>query len=259
MPQKIKIITWNVNGIRAQVNKAFYETVKDISPDILCIQETKAQDEDVKKVATGLTDYILMVNSAEKKGYSGTAVFSKIKPLAYNLDIGIQKHDTEGRVITVEYEGFFLVNVYVPNSGSELKRLDYRATWDNDFLAYIKKLELTKPVVLTGDMNVAHQDIDLAHPKQNYNKTAGYMQVEIDGIKNFLSAGLVDTYRYYHPEKVQYTFWNTRFRAREKGLGWRIDYFLVSSPLITKVKNAFILDQVMGSDHCPVGLELELL
>ncbi|MBN1184592.1 MAG: exodeoxyribonuclease III [Bacteroidales bacterium] len=258
MAEKIKILSWNVNGIRAMVNKGFYEIIKELDHDIVCIQETKAQDEDVKKIASLMNDYELLVNSAEKKGYSGTAIFSKIKPISHTLDMGIPEHDNEGRVITAEYDNFYLVNVYVPNSGSELKRLDYREEWDKDLLAFIKKLESEKPVIFTGDFNVAHQPIDLARPKPNYNKTAGYMQAEIDGMQNYLNAGLTDTYRNFYPDKVQYTFWNMRFRGREKGIGWRIDYFLVSNGLIKNIKDSYILDQIMGSDHCPIGLEMEM-
>ena len=258
MAENIKILSWNVNGVRASVKKGFYDTMKDLNYDIICIQETKAQDEDVKIIASQMDDYELMVNSAEKKGYSGTAIFSKIKPVNHILDIGITEHDNEGRVISVEYDPFYLVNVYVPNSGSELKRLDYRKEWDKDLLAFIKKLEAKKPVIFTGDFNVAHQPIDLARPKPNYNKTAGYTQVEIDGITNIINAGMTDTYRHFYPEKVQYTFWNMRFRGREKGIGWRIDYFLVSNGFMDHVKNSCILDQVMGSDHCPIGLEIEI-
>ena len=258
MAEKIKILSWNVNGIRASVKKDFYNTINELDHDIVCIQETKAQDEDVKIIATQMDGYELIVNSAEKKGYSGTAIFSKLKPISHNLDIGVNEHDTEGRVITTEYEQFYLVNVYVPNSGSELKRLDYRKVWDNDLLNFIKKLEAKKPVIFTGDFNVAHQPIDLARPKPNYNKTAGYTQVEIDGITNYLSSGMTDTYRHFYPDKVQYTFWNMRFRGREKGIGWRIDYFLVSNGFMKHIKDSYILDQVMGSDHCPIGLEIEL-
>lgn len=258
MASMIKIVSWNVNGIRAMVKKGFYDIIKDLDHDILCIQETKAQDEDVQKIAFFMEGYEYIVNSAEKKGYSGTAVFSKIKPINKTLDIGIQEHDNEGRVITIEYETFYLVNVYVPNSGAELKRLDYRKIWDKDLLTYIQKLETQKPVILTGDFNVAHQAIDLARPEPNYNKTAGYTQVEIDGITNYLQSGMIDTYRHLYPDKVQYTFWNMRFRGREKGIGWRIDYFLVSNPLVDKVKDSLILDQVMGSDHCPISLEIEI-
>jgi len=257
MQNNLKIISWNVNGIRAIAKKGFYEILKDLDPDILCIQETKAQDEDVLKIAEEISGYQTTVNSAQKKGYSGTAVFSKQKPLNQNLDIGINEHDEEGRVITLEYEFFNLVNVYVPNSGSELKRLDYREQWDKDLLSYIKNLDNKKPVIFTGDLNVAHEPIDLARPKENYNKSAGYTQVEIDGMKNILNAGMIDTFRYFHKDKIRYTFWNARFKSRERNVGWRIDYFIVSQNIIEKVKDAYILDQIIGSDHCPIGIELK--
>jgi exodeoxyribonuclease-3 len=198
------------------------------------------------------------VNSAIQKGYSGTAVLSKINPLNHSLDIGKAEHDQEGRVITLEYSNFYLVNVYVPNSGQELKRLDYRKVWDEHLLDYLRKLDARKPVIFTGDLNVAHEPIDLARPVENYNKTAGYTQIEIDGFKSLLNIGLVDSFRKFNKDKVQYTYWNMRFRAREKNLGWRIDYFMVSERLMNHVKDAFILDQVMGSDQCPVGIELEI-
>jgi exodeoxyribonuclease-3 len=178
--------------------------------------------------------------------------------MGHSLDIGKAEHDQEGRVITLEYNNFYLVNVYVPNSGQELKRLDYRKVWDEHLLDYLRKLDAKKPVIFTGDLNVAHEPIDLARPVENYNKTAGYTQIEIDGFKSLLNIGLVDSFRKFNKDKVQYTFWNMRFRAREKNLGWRIDYFMVSERLMNHVKDAFILDQVMGSDHCPVGIELEI-
>lgn len=254
----MKIISWNLNGIRAVVNKnLFYETIEQLNPDIFCVQETKAQDDIVLKIAEQLKGYKTYVNSAQKKGYSGTAVFTKQEPIKYIYDIGIVEHDMEGRVISLEYDNFFLINAYVPNSGSELKRLDYREQWDKDFGAYIKKLDAQKPVIYTGDLNVAHEPIDLARPKPNYNKTAGYTQVEIDGFDNFLKIGMTDTYRYFNPDKVQYTFWNMRFKGREKNIGWRIDYFLVSNRFMDQIQNSYILDELMGSDHCPIGLEIK--
>ncbi len=258
MAQKLKIVSWNVNGIRAMAKKGFNDIVKDINADILCIQETKAQDEDVKKIADEIPEYKLFVNSAEKKGYSGTAILSKIEAEKFSLGIGEEEHDTEGRVVTLEYKEFYLVNVYVPNSGAGLKRLDYRETWDKSFLNYLKKLDTVKPVIVTGDFNVAHQPIDLARPKPNYNKTAGYTQVEIDGITSIINASLVDTFRHFYPDKVQYTFWNMRFNGREKNIGWRIDYFLVSKRIIDKVKDSTIQDNIMGSDHCPIELTMEV-
>ncbi|MBN1599167.1 MAG: exodeoxyribonuclease III [Bacteroidales bacterium] len=254
----MKLISWNVNGIRAAVGKDFYNEIKKLDPDILCIQETKAQDDVVNIIGKELKGYEVYVNSAEKKGYSGTAIFSKIKANSSRNDIGITEHDQEGRIITIEYEEFYLVNVYVPNAGQGLKRLDYRKEWDNALLDYLKDLDQKKPVIFTGDFNVAHEPIDLARPKQNYNKTAGYTQTEIDGFKGFLNMGLTDTFRYFHRDKVQYTFWNMRFNARATNVGWRIDYFLVSNRFLNHVKQAYILDGIMGSDHCPIGLELEL-
>jgi len=258
MGNKIKIISWNVNGIRAQVGKGFFETVKSIDPDILCIQEIKAQQETMPAIPKEMNGYDLFLNAAVQKGYSGTAVLTRIKPIRNTVNIGQEEYDQEGRVITLEFDTFYLVNVYVPNSGQELKRLDFRKEWDQLLLEYLRKLDAKKPVIFTGDLNVAHEPVDLARPDENYNKTAGYTQVEIDGFKNLLNIGLVDTFRKMHKDKVQYSYWSMRFRAREKNLGWRIDYFLVSERLIGKVKEAFILDHVMGSDHCPVGIEIEV-
>jgi exodeoxyribonuclease III len=258
MGNTTRIISWNVNGIRASVKKGFYDVVKELDPDILCIQETKAQDDTVQEIASEMDSYELFVNSAVKKGYSGTAVFTRIKPIGHTYDIGIEEHDQEGRVITVEYDSFYLTNAYVPNSGQDLKRLDYRKTWDADFLKFLKGLDTKKPLIFTGDLNVAHEEIDLARPKPNYNKSAGYTQVEIDGFDNLMNAGLVDTFRHFYKDKVQYSFWNQRFNARANNVGWRIDYFLVSNRFMTNVKDAFILDQIMGSDHCPVGIDIEL-
>ena len=258
MGKPVKIVSWNVNGIRASVNKDFYETVNSLNPDILCIQETKAQDEVVKTIAEKLPDYRLFVTSALKKGYSGTAIFTKHKPNSHSYGIGVEEHDQEGRVITLEFNIFYLVNAYVPNSGQELVRLDYRKIWDSDFKEYLKKLDALKPVVFTGDLNVAHEPIDLARPKPNYNKSAGFTQVEIDGFDNFLDIGLTDTFRHFYKDKVQYTFWNQRFNARANNVGWRIDYFLVSDRFMDHVKDSCIYDEIMGSDHCPVCLKMEL-
>jgi exodeoxyribonuclease-3 len=193
-------------------------------------------------------------NSAERKGYSGTAILTKVVPLSLTYDIGMPDHDAEGRVICAEFTNFYLVTVYVPNSGSELLRLDYRQTWDAAFLSYLKNLEASKPVVVCGDFNVAHQAIDLARPKENYNKAAGYMQAEIDGMNAFVGAGLLDSFRALNPEQVKYSWWSYRAGAREKNVGWRIDYFLVSEAFIPKLQDAFILNEVFGSDHCPVGV-----
>jgi exodeoxyribonuclease III len=255
--EKMKIISWNVNGIRAVAAKNFFEDIKSMAPDILCLQETKAQDDQVVETLAPVEGYYTYSNSAKKKGYSGTAILSKIKPLNFSTDIGITEHDTEGRVICLEYENFFMITVYVPNSGSDLKRLGYRQEWDLAFLNYLKNLEKTKPVVVCGDFNVAHKPIDLTHPKPNYNKSAGYMQEEIDGMDRFIHGGLIDTFRFFYPEtKEKYSWWSYRAGVREKNVGWRIDYFLVSENFIPSVKKAFILNEVMGSDHCPVGIEL---
>lgn len=253
----MKLISWNVNGLRAVAQKNFFDVIKSLNPDILCLQETKAQDDQVAEVLQNANGYEFYSNSATKKGYSGTAILTKTKPISVKNDIGISQHDDEGRVITMEFPDFFLVDVYVPNSGADLKRLGYRQEWDRDFFNFLKNLEKQKPVVVCGDMNVAHHPIDLAHPKSNYNKTAGYMQEEIDGMDRYTSEGFVDTFRHFYPEvKEKYSWWSYRMNAREKNVGWRIDYFLVSFPFIGSVKQAFILDEIMGSDHCPVGIEL---
>ena len=254
----MNIISWNVNGLRAIVKKNFFEDLKIMDPDILCIQETKAQDEDVNKTLSQLSNYNIYVNSAERKGYSGTSILSKTKPISIVNDMGIEEHDQEGRVICAEYQGFYLVNVYVPNSGQQLERLDYRKKWDADFLNYLKNLEKKKPVIIAGDFNVAHQPMDLKNDKANYNKTAGYTQIEIDGMDNFLKSGFIDTFRKFHPNKVEYTYWSYRFKARERNTGWRIDYFLISKGIIDKVKTIHILSDYYGSDHCPIGLDINI-
>ncbi len=253
----MKIISWNVNGIRAAAKKDFQGSVHGINPDILCLQETKAQDGQVAEAIDLKEDYNLSINSAMKKGYSGTAILSKENPISVKNHLGIKAHDQEGRVMTAEYEHFFLVNVYVPNSKRGLLRLDYREGWDKDLLAHLKNLEKKKPVIICGDLNVAHQAIDLKNPKSNYNKTAGYTQVEIDGLSNYIDAGFIDSFRHFHPEQVAYSWWSYRMKARERNIGWRIDYFLVSKSIIDKVTAAFILPEVIGSDHCPVGIEID--
>ncbi len=253
-----KLISWNVNGIRAAAKKGFFDRLADMNPDALCLQETKAQDDQVAEVMVDLKGYTLNSNSAEKKGYSGTAILSKATPLAVQADLGVKKHDTEGRILRVEYPEFNLITVYTPNSGNGLKRLEYRQTWDKAFRSYIKALDKEKPVVVCGDLNVAHSDIDLANPKSNYNKTAGYTEQEIDGLTRHLKAGFVDSFRHLHPDATgAYSWWSYRAGARERNVGWRLDYFLVSKRLADNIKSAFILPDVHGSDHCPVGLELE--
>lgn len=252
-----KIISFNVNGIRAIAQKSFLPDMQTVDADIICLQETKATVDQVKETVATLSEYQVFANEAEKKGYSGTAILTKIKPISVEYDMGIAEHDTEGRVICAEYESYYLVTVYVPNSGSELLRLGYRQTWDADFLAYLKKLEDKKPVLVCGDFNVAHKAIDLARPRQNYNKAAGYMQEEIDGMDAFHQAGLIDTFRALNPEEVKYSWWSYRAGARQKNIGWRIDYFLCSATFIPSVKESFILNEVLGSDHCPVGIVVE--
>lgn len=255
----MKIISWNVNGIRAIVKKNFFDDFKKMSPDIICIQETKAQDDQVAEALRPLSGYHIFFNSARRPGYSGTAIVSRYKPINVTVNIGIEEHDAEGRVLCIEHEQFFLVNVYVPNSGSELARLGYRQEWDKAFFSYLKNLGKTKPVILCGDLNVAHRDIDLARPKANYNITAGYMQEEIDGMDRLAGGGFVDTFRYFYPDMGgRYSWWSFRAGARQKNIGWRIDYFLVSQSFLPKVKDAFIYEEITGSDHCPVGIVLGL-
>lgn len=252
----MRLVSWNVNGIRAAMKKDFVQSLAAMETDVLCLQETKAQDEQVAEALAEINGYHLYSNSAEKKGYSGTAILSKSEPLSVQYDMGIEEHDQEGRVIAAEFERFYLVTVYTPNSGNGLKRLDYRQQWDADFLVYLQQLEKQKPVVLCGDLNVAHKDIDLARPKPNYNKSAGYTQAEIDGLDNLVAAGFVDTFRAQCPEEVKYSWWSYRAGARAKNVGWRIDYFMVSASLQGNVTGADILNEVMGSDHCPVLLDL---
>lgn len=253
----MKIISWNVNGLRAIAKKNFFDSLKEMNPDILCIQETKAQDNQVAEVFENLSGYHIYFNSAVKKGYSGTAILTKEKPISMIHDMDIDEHDQEGRVLCLEYENYYIVNVYVPNSGSELKRLSYRQEWDLAFFNYLKKLEEKKPVFACGDFNVAHTEIDIARPKANYNKSAGFMQDEIDGMDRFTRGGYKDTFRHFYPDKKDiYSWWSYRAGARGKNVGWRIDYLLASESLLPQLKDAFILNEIMGSDHCPVGVVL---
>ena len=253
----MKLISWNVNGLRAVMKKDFSSQLKSMNADVLCIQETKAQDDQVMEALNGIEGYHIFSYSAERKGYSGTALLSKEQPISVTKGIGVAEHDTEGRVITAEYPTFYLIDVYVPNSGAELARLDYRGEWDKALLRYMKHLEETKPVVICGDFNVAHEPIDIARPKDNYNKSAGYTQKEIDGMDHFLQSGFVDTFRHFYPDlKEAYSWWSYRFHAKEKNIGWRIDYFLISQSLLPDLKEAFILKDIEGSDHCPIGITL---
>lgn len=255
----MKLISWNVNGLRAVINKGFKEFFKEIDADIFCIQETKMQeaqlDENILEIFEGYNAYW---NSAEKKGYSGTAIFTKQKPLNVTYGIGKEEHDKEGRVITLEFEKFYMVNIYTPNSKRELERLDYRQLWEDEIRAYLLKLKENKPVVMCGDLNVAHEEIDLKNPKTN-RKNAGFTDEEREKMTELLNAGFVDTYRYKYPEvEGKYSWWSYMFHAREKNAGWRIDYFIVSENLKDKIEDAKILDDIYGSDHCPVELDLNI-
>lgn len=250
----MKLISWNVNGLRACVQKGFLDFFREADADIFCIQETKLQEGQISLELEGYDQYW---NYAVKKGYSGTAVFTKRKPLYVAYGVGIEEHDREGRVITLEYPGFYLVTVYTPNSQNELARLDYRMRWETDFLSYLKGLEQKKPVVFCGDLNVAHQEIDLKNPKTN-RKNAGFTDEERQKFTELLQEGFVDTFRYFYPElEGIYSWWSYRFRAREKNAGWRIDYFCASEILKDKLVDAKIHTEVFGSDHCPVELLLE--
>lgn len=250
-----KLISWNVNGLRACAEKGFMEFFKEADADIFCLQETKLQKGQIDLDLPGYHQYW---NYAEKKGYSGTAIFSKEEPLSVSYGMGIEAHDHEGRVITLEFEKFYMITVYTPNSQDELKRLDYRMQWEDDFLAYFKNLEKNKPVIVCGDLNVAHKEIDLKNPKTN-RKNAGFTDEERAKFTALTEAGLTDTFRYFYPElEGAYSWWSYRFHAREKNAGWRIDYFLTSNTLNDTLKDAVIYKDVFGSDHCPVGLMLEI-
>ena len=250
----MKFISWNVNGLRACVGKGFSDIFKQLDADFFCLQETKMQAGQLDLEFEGYTSYW---NYADKKGYSGTAIYTRHNPLSVAYGIGIDEHDHEGRVITLEMEEFYLVCVYVPNAQDGLKRLDYRMTWEDDFLAYIKALDEKKPVIVCGDLNVAHEEIDLKNPKTNRNN-AGFTDEERQKMTDLLNSGFTDTFRLLHPDEVTYSWWSYRFRSREKNAGWRIDYFLVSKRLNENVTSASILTNIMGSDHCPVALELNI-
>ena len=254
----MKLATWNVNGIRSVLNKgALQEYVLESNPDILCLQETKAQQEQVE-LGMEFSEYDVYFNSAVKKGYSGTAIFTKVKPLSVTYGIGIEEHDQEGRVITAEFEKFYLVTVYTPNAKRDLSRLAYRQVWEDDFLAYIKKLEETKPVIFCGDLNVAHKEIDLANPKTN-TMNAGFTKEERAKFDQVVASGLVDAFRYLHPDAVgAYSWWSYMGGARARNIGWRIDYFVVSEVLALLLKEVDIRSDVTGSDHCPVEIEVKL-
>lgn len=252
---RMKFVSWNVNGIRACINKGFYDFFKEIDADIVCLQESKMQEGQAEIDTNG---YYLYMNSAEKKGYSGTMMFTKEKPLQVTYGIKIEEHDHEGRVITAEFDKFYMVTVYTPNSKDGLLRLDYRMEWEDAFRAYLKQLDTKKPVIICGDMNVAHKEIDLKNPKTN-RRNAGFTDEERGKMTDLLASGFVDTYRYLYPDQTEvYSWWSYRFRAREKNAGWRIDYFLVSERIKDTIIQADIHTQVFGSDHCPVSLELDI-
>ena len=248
----MKFISWNVNGLRACVGKDFEQSFRQLDADFFCLQETKMQEGQLDLQFEGYTSYW---NYAEKKGYSGTAIYTRHKPLSVTYGIGIDEHDHEGRVITLEMEDFYLVTVYTPNSQDGLRRLDYRMTWETDFLAYLKRLDSQKPVIVCGDLNVAHQEIDLKNPKTN-RRNAGFTDEEREKMSILLDNGFTDTFRFLHPEEVTYSWWSYRFKAREKNAGWRIDYFLISDRLRPQLSGASIHTEIFGSDHCPVELNL---
>lgn len=250
----MKLISWNVNGLRACMNKGFEDFLRASGADAFCLQETKMQREQADFVFDGYEEYW---NSAEKKGYSGTAIFSKNAPLNVTYGIGIEEHDKEGRVITAEYENFYLVTVYTPNSQRELARLDYRMVWEDVFRAYLLELDKKKPVIVCGDLNVAAEEIDLKNPKTN-RKNAGFTDEERAKFRELKAAGFIDTFRHLHPEEVKYSWWSYMFKAREKNAGWRIDYFVVSERIADKVQAAEIHTEILGSDHCPVSIEIDL-
>ena len=249
----MKLISWNVNGLRAIYKKGFIDIFKKLNADIFCIQETKMQEGQIE---LDLNEYYEYYNYAERKGYSGTAIFTKVKPLNVSYGIGIEEHDKEGRVITLEFENFYMVNCYTPNSGRELARLEYRMIWEDEFKNYLKQLDQRKPVILCGDLNVAHTEIDLKNPKSN-RKNAGFTDEERSKIDDLLKSGFTDTFRYLYPNKEGcYTWWSYMFNARQNNAGWRIDYFLISDRINKSIKEANIYSEIMGSDHCPVGLEI---
>ena len=251
----MKLVSWNVNGIRAVLTKGFEDFFKTVNADIFCLQETKCQEGQVELEFEG---YQSFWNSAEKKGYSGTAIFTKIKPLSVKCGIGIEEHDKEGRVITLEFKDFYMVNIYTPNSKRELERLDYRQIWEDEIRKYLLKLRKIKPVIMCGDLNVAHKEIDLKNPKTNTHN-AGFTIEERNKMTELLEAGFIDTFRYLYPDKTDcYTWWSYMRKAREKNVGWRIDYFIVSDNIKDKIKEVNIYKEVMGSDHCPIGLDIDL-
>ena len=249
----MKLISWNVNGIRACLNKGFSDFFKEVNADIFCLQETKCQPEQINLEFEGYTSYW---NSAERKGYSGTAIFTKKQTVNVTYGIGIEEHDKEGRIITLEFENFYLVTNYTPNAKRELERLDYRMVWEDEIRKYLLELNKKKPVIMCGDLNVAHEEIDLKNPKTNKGN-AGFTNEEREKMTELLNAGFIDSYRYLYPEKIEYSWWSYMGHAREKNVGWRIDYFIVSNDFRENIKDATIYTEILGSDHCPVGLEIK--
>ena len=249
----MKLISWNVNGIRACLNKGFSDFFKEVNADIFCLQETKCQPEQINLEFEGYTSYW---NSAERKGYSGTAIFTKKQPVNVTYGIGIEEHDKEGRIITLEFENFYLVTNYTPNAKRELERLDYRMVWEDEIRKYLLELNKKKPVIMCGDLNVAHEEIELKNPKTNKGN-AGFTNEEREKMTELLNAGFIDSYRYLYPEKIEYSWWSYMGHAREKNVGWRIDYFIVSNDFRENIKDATIYTEILGSDHCPVGLEIK--
>ena len=252
LSQKMKFISWNVNGLRACVGKDFENQFKELDADFFCLQETKMQEGQLDLQFEGYESYW---NYAEKKGYSGTAIYTKHKPLNVSYGMGVEEHDHEGRIITLEYDQFYLVTCYTPNSQTELKRLDYRMTWEDDFRKFLKSLDAKKPVIICGDLNVAHEEIDIKNPKTN-RRNAGFTDEEREKMTILLNDGFTDSFRYLHPDEVTYSWWSYRFKAREKNAGWRIDYFLVSKRIKEQITEAKIHTEIMGSDHCPVEVDL---
>ena len=252
LSQKMRFISWNVNGLRACVGKDFENQFKELDADFFCLQETKMQEGQLDLQFEGYESYW---NYAEKKGYSGTAIYTKHKPLNVSYGMGVEEHDHEGRIITLEYDQFYLVTCYTPNSQTELKRLDYRMTWEDDFRKFLKSLDAKKPVIICGDLNVAHEEIDIKNPKTN-RRNAGFTDEEREKMTILLNDGFTDSFRYLHPDEVTYSWWSYRFKAREKNAGWRIDYFLVSDRIKEQITEAKIHTEIMGSDHCPVEVDL---
>ena len=252
-----KLISWNLNGIPAVAKKGLIDILHSVSADVYCFQETKAQDDQVIEALTGLEGYHIYSFSAVKKGYSGTAILTKEKPISVVNGLGVDEHDDEGRVLTAEFKDYYLITTYVPNSKSGLSRLPYRKIWDAALLSHMQELEKAKPVIICGDLNVAHQPLDLKNDKANFNKTPGYTEQEIGGMDNYIKGGFTDSFRHFYPNEEKYSWWSYRMNARAKNVGWRLDYFLVSDGLMNKVEDAFILNDIFGSDHCPVGIDIK--